>query len=942
MKNPFKTSLSFRPNPPESMEVARGQGGVLTRVKNILSLFRTTLFSLFLLFPVYFVLSHFHIKDQQKKRIDLAQWARADYDLLSLNRALRILPLHAFQLLIPLSPVEIRLIQGWAIQGQVALEDLEKSRPYLSPLQREELGRLEKNFWIFRALLLDSTNSPLLPRTSGIQKPPASFMRLWSLERKLGLSMNVLSLSVRASRENAEKSLALLETKWEQIYGGILFGFFVFLLGMDGWKLKQAREASFSKDAQLQAIFYAMRDAVISTSPDRKIQFVNPAVEAIFGYSPSELIGQSAAVFYTRIEDYEKNGSRYNINARDDSEPYEMSYRRKDGSTFTGEARGAAVRDPGGKVRGFMVTVRDITQRKELRDRLFLEKEKWFVTLGSIGDAVIVTDLGTRVEYLNSIAESLTGWTLDEAIGKPVKEVFDILNENTRMPVECPVEKSLLSGTIVGLANHTILRCRSGKEYAIEDSASPIRSRNGQVIGCVVVFRDVTQKRNLLLQVTHQANHDALTNLPNRYLFQDRLVQMFNQARRLSQAVALIYLDIDHFKKINDSAGHPFGDLVLKEAGRRIRSVVRESDTVARLGGDEFAIVAIGDLASPDHAAHLAQKILDVMAQPFSIEDLELRLTASMGVAIFPNDGDDATTLIRNADIALYQAKEKGRNNIQFFSPIMNLTLQERTALENHLHEALERKEFELLYQPVVDLKNGSVVGVEALVRWHHPKRGLVPPDKFIPLAEDNGLILPLGEWVLETACLQARKWGELGFPALRVAVNVSTRQLTRGDFPGLVERCLKTTGLSPDCLELELTESVLLQKSAKVGDAMSALRILGVRLSIDDFGTGYSSLGYLTRFHVNTLKIDGTFVQGIKTHPGNTAVIKAILALGHAMSMDIIAEGVETLDQVRFLKNQRCHLLQGYLLSQPLTAQEIPGILANDFLSPPGILSGL
>jgi diguanylate cyclase (GGDEF)-like protein/PAS domain S-box-containing protein len=917
-------------------------GGVLTRVKNILSLFRTTLFSLFLLFPVYFILSHFHIKDQHKKRIALTQWARADYDLLSLNRALRILPLHAFQLPIPLSPAEIRLIQGWAIQGQVALEDLEKSRPHFSMLQREELGRLEKSFWIFRALLLDTTNSPFRPRTSDLKKPSASFMRLWSLERNLGLSMNVLSLTVRASRGDAERSLARLETKWEWINGGILFGFFAFLLGMDGWKLKRARETSFSKDAQLHAIFYAMRDAVISASPDRKIQYVNPAVEEIFGYPPSELIGQSAAVFYARIEDFEKNSARYNMNAGDDSEPYEMSYRRKDGSTFTGEARGAAVRDPNGQIQGFMVTVRDITQRKELRERLFLEKEKWFVTLGSIGDAVIVTDLGTRVEYLNSIAESLTGWTLAEAIGKPVREAFDIINENTRMPVESPVEKSLFTGTIVGLENHTVLRSRSGKEYAIEDSAAPIRSRNGQVIGCVVVFRDVTQKRNLLDQVTHQANHDALTSLPNRYLFQDRLVQMFTQARRLSQAVALIYLDIDHFKKINDSAGHPFGDLVLKEASRRIRSAVRESDTVARLGGDEFAIVAIGDLASADHAAHMAQKILDVMAQPFLIEDLELRLTASMGVAIFPEDGDDATTLIRNADIALYQAKEKGRNNIQFFSPIMNLTLQERTALENHLHDALERKEFELLYQPVVDLRQGGVVGVEALLRWHHPKRGLVPPDKFIPLAEDNGLILPLGEWVLETACRQARKWGDLGFPSLRVAVNVSTRQLTRGDFPGIVDRCLNATGLAPDCLELELTESVLLQKTARVVDALSALRTLGVRLSIDDFGTGYSSLGYLTRFQVNTLKIDGSFVQGIKTHPGNTAVIKAILALGQAMSMDIIAEGVETLDQVRFLKNHRCHLLQGYLLSHPVAAHEIPGILATNFRDAGGILSGL
>lgn len=902
----------------------------MNQIRETLSFFRTSFLSFLVLVPAYFILSDFHDRAEHAQQNILQQWNRADFDLLSLSRALRILPFSAFLSPKNLTQEDVRLIQGWTIQGQVALRDLENSRPLFSLDQRNELDRLERKFRFFRNSLRDLTKPSPSSTAREKQGPNPSFVANWSIERQLGLSMTIFSLSVRTSRGNAEKTLADIETEWERIYGGILFGFLAILLGMEGWKLKRVREESFTKEAQLHALFDAMQDAVVYTGLDRRIRFVNPAIEKIFGYSPSELIGQSAEVFYARKEDFEKQGEiRYRRDAADDPEPYEIEYRRKDGHPFTGEARGATVRDPMGHVQGFMVTIRDITQRKEMMDGLFLEKEKWFVTLGSIGDAVIVTDLDTRVEYLNSIAESLTGWTLHEASGKIVGEVFDIINEITREPAENPVEKSLRLGIIVGLANHTILRSRSGEEYAIEDSASPIRSRAGQVIGCVIVFRDVTQKRTLLHQVTHQANYDALTDLPNRYLFQDRMKQMIVQANRLKHIVTLFYLDIDHFKKINDSAGHPLGDLVLKEVGRRIRSVVRESDTVARLGGDEFAVIASGgDMSHPDHAGSLARKILDVIALPFLIDHQELHFTASIGIAFFPDDGEDPTTLVRNADIALYQAKEMGRNNFQFFSSFMNMTIQERAALENHLHAALEKKEFQLLYQPVVDLDRGRVVAVEALLRWHHPTRGVVSPASFIPLAEESGLILPLGDWVLETACRQAREWLDMGLPPIRIAVNVSTRQLTPGDFPGVVERCLRTTGISPETLELELTESVLLQKTDNVRLVLSRLYEMGVRLSIDDFGTGYSSLSYLTRLHVDTLKIDGSFVQGLETHPGNAEVINAIIALGRALSLDIIAEGVETLEQARILKQHPSLLAQGYLYSHPVPPGEIPSLL--------------
>lgn len=913
----------------------------MRRIREIFIPFRTKLLSLFFLFPAYLILYNIHISSARKDQIVLQKWARADFDLLSLNRALRILPLPVFESREAMTPAEVRLIQGWAIQGQVAMKDLEKVRTLFSHDQSDELDRLEGNFLLFERFLTMFTTPSLKSNGPGAGESTPSFDDIWSLERKLGLSTSVLSLSVRASRGHAEKNFAALDAAWERVYGGLLFVFLLVWLGIDARKLKKSQDVVFSKESQLQAVFNAIQDALVYADLDRRIILANPAVKEVFGYHPSDLVGRSVAVLYDRQEDFESQGLlRYRPDAAGDPGPYEMAYRRDDGSRFTGETRGSLVRDPEGRVQGFMVTVRDVTQRKEMMDRLFLEKEKWYVTLGSIGDAVIVADVHGQVEYINSIAEAMTGWSLADAKGQAVGEVFDIISEITRKPAENPVEQALRLGIIVGLANHTILRNRSGSEHAIEDSAAPIRNASGQVIGCVIVFRDVTQKRTLLNQVTHQANYDALTDLPNRYLFSDRMNQMLAQARRLDQAVALLYLDIDQFKKINDSFGHPSGDLILKEVGRRFREVVRESDTVARLGGDEFAIIACGQVETAEQTDRLARKILDVMARPFDLEGQELHLTASIGISLFPRDGNDATTLVMNADIAMYQAKEKGRNNFQFFSPIMNMSIQERTILENHLHAAFDHQEFQLYYQPIVDLERGTVVATEALIRWNHPQHGLICPARFIPMAEENGLIVPFGAWILETACRQAREWLDSGLPALRMAVNVSTRQLVQGDFLRVVEHCLASTGLPPDSLELELTESVLLQKTEKVMDVLTALHTMGVRLSIDDFGTGYSSLSYLTHFHAASLKIDGSFVQGLEDHPGNAAIITAILALGRAMALDVVAEGVETAAQMRFLKEHRCRLFQGYLLSRPVPAQKIPELLKEDFLENSGMLS--
>ena len=887
-----------------------------------LRVFRNSLLGVLVVLPLFGIVYTLFRKAEHRQQAVLSQWNRSDFALLSLSRSLYFMPLPDLLSGTPLSPLESRRLKGGMAQAQAALQELDRSRPLLEPFQIGELDHLEKLVRSLRTLLESES------ARSGKGYAGPDFISVLKLEQQIKLVHIVLSLSVKTSLGAAQARLERLATDQERTYGALLLAFLVGLIVIERRDLTRAHREIAAKESQLQGLFDAMTDVVVYTDIHRNIRFANPAIERMFGYRPEELTGKSAAIFYAHPEDFEKQGrQRFNPEAPTSDSSYEVFYRRKDGTQLTGECRGSRVFDQAGHLQGYMVTVRDITEQKKMMDALFREKEKWFVTLGSIGDAVITTDIHARVEYMNEVAQSLTGWGLPDASGEEVARVFDIINEVTRNPASSPIEKALRQGVVVGLANHTVLRSRSGEEYAIEDSAAPIRDSTGQIIGCVIVFRDITQKRNLLRQITRQANFDALTDLPNRYLFQDRLVQTIAQAHRYGRCVALLYLDLDHFKKINDTLGHPFGDQVLTEIGTRLGAVVRESDTVARLGGDEFTIIA-GDMGNRNTAAKFAQKVLDAIAPPFSVDGQELHLTGSLGVALYPDDGDTATTLVKNADIAMYQAKEKGRNTIQFYSPEMNLVLQERISLENHLHRGLEQKEFRLVYQPILDLSLGKVIGVEALVRWHHPDQGIIPPNRFIPLAEENGLIRPLGEWVLETACGQGRKWLDDGLPPLRMMVNVSIRQLMYGDIPATVERCLSKAGLSAEFLELELTESVFMQNTEMVLNAFEALHRLGVRLSIDDFGTGYSSLSYLNQFRVHTLKIDASFIQGLRTQTTNRAIVTAILALANSMNVDVVAEGVETGEQAQFLRDHQCLFGQGFFFSPPVDPDRIPELV--------------
>ena len=562
-------------------------------------------------------------------------------------------------------------------------------------------------------------------------------------------------------------------------------------------------------------------------------------------------------------------------------------------------------------------------------EALFEEKERAQVTLNSIGDAVMSTDIWGQVTYLNAVAESLTGWSREDAAGHAVGEVFHIIDATTRETVEDPMALAVRENKTVGLTPDCILIRRDGHEAAIEDSVAPIHDRRRRVTGAVMVFHDVSAARALSFRMSYLAQHDGLTDLPNRILLNDRVTQAIALAYRHQQKLALLYLDVDRFKHINDSLGHAVGDRLLQSVAQRLRACVRSSDTVSRQGGDEF-VVLLSEMTHAQDAAVIAEKILLTLATPHSIDQHELHVTASIGIVVYPDDATEAETLLKNADFAMYHAKDAGRNNYQFFKPDMNSRAIERQSLEDGLRYALERQEFVLYYQPKINLETGSIVGVEALIRWRHPLRGLVSPAQFVPVAEECGLIVPIGRWVLREACCQARIWQDKGIPALRVAINISAVELRAKDFVAGVRAILAETGLEPNCLELELTEMFLMQDSKSTAAVLKDLKDIGVHLALDDFGTGYSSLSYVKRFPIDTLKIDQSFVRDIATDADDASIVSAVISMGKSLHMRVVAEGVETREQLEFLQKHSCPYGQGYLFSPPVGAWQFAKLLGH------------
>jgi diguanylate cyclase (GGDEF)-like protein/PAS domain S-box-containing protein len=579
------------------------------------------------------------------------------------------------------------------------------------------------------------------------------------------------------------------------------------------------------------------------------------------------------------------------------------------------------------EARGLFQALRYAVERKNMEDVLFVEKERALVTLNCIGDAVVSTDISGKVTFLNLVAEKMTGWSCVDAAGRSMAEVCQILDTTSREIIPDPMKMAVGQDQTMHLpANCTLIR-RDGFEIPIEDSVAPIHDREGQATGAVIVFRDVSAAHEMAMQMTHSAQHDFLTGLPNRMLLNDRIGQAIALAARRMSRVAVLFLDLDGFKHINDSLGHPTGDKLLQSVAKRLVDCVRDSDTVSRQGGDEF-VVLLSDLAQPEDAIISVNRMLMMLATPHFVGQHDLRVTTSIGVSVYPDDGLNAETLIKNADTAMYQAKENGRQSYQFFKPAMNVRAVERQSIEGSLRRALERQEFALHYQPKVDLRTGAITGAEALIRWTHPTRGLVPPGQFIPIAEECGLILPISEWVLREACQQAREWVDAGLPRISMAVNISSMEFRDGDFVNRVFAILEQTGLDPRNLELELTEGLLMKRAKSAASILQTLRARGIRIAVDDFGTGYSSLSYLTKFPIDSLKIDQSFVRQITTSPYETSIVTAVISMGRSLRLRVVGEGVETQEELTFLQAHQCDEAQGYFFSRPIVPQEFGELL--------------
>ncbi len=582
-----------------------------------------------------------------------------------------------------------------------------------------------------------------------------------------------------------------------------------------------------------------------------------------------------------------------------------------------------------GAVAGYMHNLRQRVKqeraaRKLTEAELRKSEHRYHSLIETAPDVIYRLTSDGTITSLNPAFEKITGWPSKELIGRPFTHLLH--------PDDVPIalkgfEQVIVHGQTPPPVELRVLS-KSGQYLVGEFSSAPL-IEDGKVIGEFGVARDVTERKQAEQRLRHVAYYDSLTGLPNRELFNDRLRQALIQVRRYRRILAVMFLDLDRFKSINDTLGHKAGDLLLRSASERLVRCVREGDTVARLGGDEF-IILFPDILHARDAAVVAKKINKALTKSFALYGQKIFITASIGVSIYPLDGIDVDTLIKNADVAMYQAKAQGRNNYQFYTPTMNAEALRKLILENNLQGALERDEFRLHYQPLVELSTGRIVGTEALLRWQHPGLGLLLPVDFIPLAEETGLIIPMGEWLLQKVCAQGKAWQEAGFPPLRMAVNLSMRQFNQNTVSGTISQALERTGFDPRSLELEITESIVMQNAEQTIATLHELKSLGLRLSIDDFGTGYSSLSYLKDLPLSTLKLDQSFVSALTKNTNDEAISKAIITLAHNLNLKVTAEGVETVGQLEFLRSLDCDEVQGFLFSEAIPADEMTRLMTE------------
>jgi diguanylate cyclase (GGDEF)-like protein/PAS domain S-box-containing protein len=646
---------------------------------------------------------------------------------------------------------------------------------------------------------------------------------------------------------------------------------------------------------------------------ERRIVSSNRRSEELFGYEDGQMVGQSTEILYTSRAEYELTGvTHYPLLAQNMDLGEERQLRRRDGSLFWCMMSGSAL-DAAHPNEGSIWVFADITERKLTEESLRLSA----TVLEHIADGVMVLDASGRIVAINPAFTRITGYAEEEAVGRESsltrgRQNDDVFYQNLWRELDD-----------TGFWRGEIWDTRQGGEAYLEAlTVSTVRGDDGAITHYVCVFNDITRARESQDQLDHLAHHDPLTALPNRLLYHDRLRHAMARAGREGQQLAVLFIDLDRFKNVNDTLGHHVGDQLLKHAATALTGCLREGDTLARLGGDEF-IVLLEDVGGVAGAARVASKLIAMFEQPFNVSGYELFVTGSVGISLYPQDAQDMHMLIRNADVAMYQAKARGRNGFQFYTPSMSGDGVERLRMEGLLRRAIDKNEIYLAYQPQVEIDSGRLVGVEALVRWNSAELGQIGPGSFIPLAEDTGFIGQLGHWVLQEACRQMVAWEREGLVVPKIAVNLSVRQFERGGMAAIVASVLDATGLAPQRLQLEVTESIIMN----TGDALqyvNDLHAIGVGLAIDDFGTGYSSLAYLKQLPVQTLKIDRSFIKDISRGPDDEAIAIAIIQLGKSMNLSVIAEGVEREDQAAFLLRHGCNLAQGYLYGKPVAGEAI------------------
>lgn len=679
-----------------------------------------------------------------------------------------------------------------------------------------------------------------------------------------------------------------------------------------------------------QRFYGAFQHAAIGmglVAPDGRLLRVNAALCHMLGYREDELLALNIREI-TYPDDVAKSHAMAMelMDGHRDSYQLEKRYFHRDGHVVHVQLSVSLVRAPDGTPFHAVAQIQDISQRKAYEEALFRERELAEVTLRSIGDAVITTDLQLNITSLNPIAEAMTGWSHSEALGQPISDVFQLINGESRTPVHNPLLDAITRDTIVELRGNAMLVHRNGFETPVEDSAASIHDHAGNVIGGVLVFHDVSATRALVLKMAHMAQHDTLTGLPNRSLLQSRLEQVVTAARRRRGRAALIFINIDHFKQINDTLGHKTGDHLLRLFATHLRNLLRSENTVSRTAGDEFMIV----LPHVDSAAE-AGKICELLMRRWQeqppTELTEFTLSFSAGISLYPDDAHDVESMIRHADTAMYEAKMQGRNSYRLFAPSMTERPAAQLRIERDLRKAMRRGDLQLHYQPKVDARTGTVVGAEALLRWQVDGRDVYRPDQFVPVAEESGLIGPLGKWALQEACRQAAEWHRAG-RSVAIAVNVAPPQFLQPGFHETLRTLLHESALPPGLIELELTERMVMSGGDHSRVLMHRIKELGISLALDDFGTGYSSLSYLKHFPIDVLKIPRTFVRDIATDTDSAAIADAIITMAQSMEMSVVAEGVETEEQAEYLREAGCALLQGFLYGAPMPAEEFALLL--------------